>query len=1238
MDNLLQGEFEISIKDENTLVERFNKRYKNNITNSFINRIVNYSDSISFPTLIEERGSIFLSNISISTNTIDYGRSILFLDGFIATAITNVANAGPYISIIPSTANTDYIIEIRQRLGSTESLYGVGNGYSRTFKTIALTKLSSSIDHCGSQANYPANSLSTQAMAYVVLDTPCTQNATEIIDFVYRLRVPFDSVFLDYAKDVGDTITSNTPFTNHNTGGSTPTNRSPNGRLYVGTHMPSLSNIPSSNYTRPTFYNRGTHFQASASSSSSTIDKLLRKVTFTSTLLSTNTSFLGRIVRSIYTGQYSNSYSARNITFNSVFKSLFSHSANATLPFQDANNLATGSIKPNLDGTWSGLNGNSFPELYMFKLITGGVIGTSTYKIYKRKTTGFNGNVYNQVASYLGSMPVQADNSIYLPHNNFHLEPNGKCRFVKYSERKILCWDKNGITLFQVLNGEYKSYDTNNFDLDAIDIRQCTVDTTTGIVYIACASTGLWSVDPDNDTVTQIKNLPCHGVDYGTKVYALFNNSGSAELYNSDNWNTSLAFTFAASNLYSSTYDSVFFIKADPNPSPSGGLDRLALCGVRSAGELAIWWWASDSSTVSAGPVNNNWIDFYGGIAANSIWTTNTYNALAFQFSNPNILVCSVDSRWYISVRVLYPFSGTYVYLYSFNFASTTALTNYISGGIANTGNTTYDGHIFPRLINGKYVVAKNYLMDSTDVTVNSSTQDSFLLGSINTDNTLYGGSIELEKGVFYSPNTVFTPLPSFITTAGVTTAANTVGAIPNPLAWDYYSWDNINSTWVLDTPTWNGTNWVVPSTAAKPTHTTVDNLIGIDDGLTLAWEELGSSGGVINEYYTQVVCEGEIKDMTNNLSFSSTWYGAPTETINLSSTSIPNSAPYSLLIPESPYGGTSPISTFTAMEHVDTTKMSFSISGYSNPAIIRTNPTDVLGLNEVLINPVTGTLIFNSGDAGKTVTGSYLIVKGDTSRAIPTNTLPNPLNKINSPTLILRGELGVTLVSSKVSEWLDTSSGYNRLFQQTNSSNRPSMTVKGSIDVMRFTRANVEYLDLATASNGLFNFDKGFTIFLIYKPNSVGINACILNLFNPKINDTGNSERYNTGLYLEQNSSNQLSLYLRGYNYTWFSPQIRSSSAFLTNNTWSLISLTYYRSDNTLVFRNNGSTLTTATAAFNPENAIFNCRIGAPLEATPSTSNAINADIAFLGIYNQLTIPEVKLVEDELNSIYTVY
>jgi hypothetical protein len=1224
----ITGEFTISIKDQNTDRERINLKVKNNITDAFFKSLIDSFQSVRYFSsyVIDQTqlGSLLSSNISISTSDKNYGKHINILDQIIATAETNTDILGPKVGIIDRTDSSPLFIEYKQRILSTEAKYGSGNGFDRFFRTIclSLSTLRSNIDHTENGAASFAKSV---VYAYAVLDSDCEQKANEIVDVTYRLQIPDDNskYFADYlALKI---------FNNE----------------YIDSayKQRSISYFPSEDYKN--IFRSGDGYKADNTISVLKSQKQKAsfgglKTTYIQDHEVIDDKNYGRIFGSVQSGIANNStfVTSVNSSKTSPIQSVFSHSANAYKPLQDINTLAGAYVKPVLSGDPN----PTLPKYYKINMTVAGEIGTSAYSICRRNITGFTdsastGFINNDehipffaITDNLGGVENNTTPVMIKPYDDYHGGVRNNTRFIKINEFNIVSWDRTGVTVTNIITGKHVSYESIN-GVNLTDVRNCSVeriDSDSYKLYIACADKGLFVVQFFNintsfgSAVINPTSTPCLSVDCGKQVFALFNQGGELKLRNSDDWGANLSFSLPLSQLSEGSIDSVYYIKADKDVTNNESINYVAICAVDSSNTIGLFWWDDNSSTTRSSLFSafyRSW-DGTNGIIPSQYWNTPfdvATNDNNYYYVNPVNLACDSRGNWY-----------------AWNSNST------FSSGETNTSNIiplpSSEAFAFniPMVTEEDYVLGKEnifyfdngafYKVASRDRTSVSCSGSGYSNAQERTSSNIREVvPVYLSKGSIFYNNGLCNPYYSAISneasTIGEGRQLNQSNVILNPIVWDYYSYDG--NDWIKTNPTFNSSTgvWDMPAITGRLTHSTDQQLEGIDSLLSLRWDALQgvSTPSEIGEWYSYVVCVGEMKDETNTQTYKNSWYLAKLIDATLTSTAIPTSG--EMYAPVSLYGGSSPDDKYRSLEPDNISYYDLNIQGYSVAANIILDPNIEPGLNDILINTATGKLIFNSADIGKNVSGTYKYVQTDYSLPVPSiNSLPSEINTIQEPKLILSGTEGLTLDGTNVVSWED-SSPRQIIYSQTEAANRPTTKTKNGNPVVAFDDIVPQWLE---AEDYPLLLKNGISFVTAIRPEDADGGILSINheidypVFGLSYDSTKIRIKFtNSGFYLD-------------IPYT------------LPVDSWSLITASLNFNELKFTININGNTNFTGDIPKVPLfDAVTKVTLGRVIRFNNSTTSVKNFKgcIAYLSLYdNYLTKPELEKIQNYVNSLYAIY
>lgn len=496
-------------------------------------------------------------------------------------------------------------------------------GTSRTFHSVGLTGLSSNNNQGG---------VSTTAYAYLKLDTPCIQEETQYIDIFYRIQFVEASTegFIDSKLaryDFGRTCF-----------GLTGAERKGFKMSYLYAslfQMPvkvyqSLA-ISGFNLANVYYFSERTPDNVLGWTLGQKIDSHYKWRYGISRDRNTDVGVIYNLMPQGLSNDNKEIYNISKFDYKEEpFQTGFWHTHSAPGSFFEVSTIGSSQGTIHLSGTWTG----NFPELYKFTITSGGGTGIATYKFSMMKHLGIDGNSFNSRETTCPFLQFARQPALGI--HGWKEEDFDRHRF---SNTKIIQYDLTGVTLLDLMNGDYKNWDSSTSPtLGVSQLRQVAVDSLNQKIYCACRITGLWIIDVNSNTITQPLNNPCYGVDVGrnSTAYAVIDGG----LYRSTNWATPLSFTYVD---ITTNWSKVKFLKADPEHVN----DRLGIVCEASPGLNKIAWHEVSTSTAIEGygeNVNGSSVlgSYCGGLDCSdsgSIWffaETRNINLVRLSFNSAN--------------------------------------------------------------------------------------------------------------------------------------------------------------------------------------------------------------------------------------------------------------------------------------------------------------------------------------------------------------------------------------------------------------------------------------------------------------------------------------------------------------------------------------------------------------------------------------------------------------------------
>jgi hypothetical protein len=719
-------------------------------------------------------------------------------------------------------------------------------GSDRTFRTVLLTNSGSII----------STDSTVTALAYTRLDVPLTQKATEILRVFYQIKFPLSGfgvkpwVLREMAKQIFYRYGSGTFDSFKHLGVSgvrgtsidhdlvMPSERLSNGVSFASETDPFPGNVASASRTEVVVSD---HFK-----NKKTVNYQYR-----------NIYSLGMIINSLYFGLSFEDrlrvyYHGVDSTGNGKGTRYTAtdnnrppeprqvscwHTASGTSPFfEDTSPNRSERGQLSWGGTWNRL----LPVILRIEIVTGGAVGTATYRVHAKRHTGFFGNSYN-------SRPIAIPWRQHLNRSrpDIHGWRSTDADLHKWDEVRVVQYDSTGVTLLNLWDGTYRTWNNSSTPaLGATAIGQVCIDRVNNRIWVGCRQTGIWRITFDDSNpgavVNQVTNpidLPCFGLDVagtGSTVYAILDGRLTSS---ASNFNDALPFSFSPVTAGGNWFR-VRFFKGDRY---SAG-DRLAIVysdGVTgNENTRRVAWRSTDNPTVTLSDL------------------------VSVHLTNPASLAnCPEDADFWVAIgggdrRLQYLTHGSTTVTipsYTFGVGDSPQLTppsNTLAVGFWKNGVVTSRG-IFTR--NG------TLLHSPSDQT------------RINRSTTL----LHWDTGIFLLTDT----------SERVSSFFQVVDGVALTKAWTGYGW--------------NGSNWVAGGSGAKTTHAVLEPLI---EGITVAFsnrEDFPNNSYVTGEYLTQPFNYGLLKSNFENIVISWQYY---TKNLNKAfyTGTIPSSSPYTLTLPAS--------------------------------------------------------------------------------------------------------------------------------------------------------------------------------------------------------------------------------------------------------------------------------------------------------------------------------------------------
>lgn len=604
-------------------------------------------------------------------------------------------------------------------------------------------------------------------------------------------------------------------------------------------------------------------------------------------------------------------------------QSQFLHSTTAIRPYLDPSFLGTGQADITFDATsWD----EAENVTYRLVFTTAGDVGTAEYKLYKKITLGYPNNEYiNEPFSSLKihHLPSQkcftsgvfdrsilskaddywvndATNILHYDDANFdnRVFPN----IIKLDSRRVIIHDTSGISIVNI----YDATATVNIDANSTPamttsaINDVMVNETNGEIWVATTDAGLFRISSDLTTVTSmsvagVTDTECYSVDYKDNgdIWAAFNGGLAQSTNNGTSWtvyNSASDPQFDYTGITDSNWSNIQGIVVDKESAN----DQLLIVrkGTKATSNI-VWWSRAGSSptsdaTDSTVPVNSQngttGVNEYGEIFQNGQAFPVRKWVKYFPGSSGAFVILNI----YKTVGSTIP----YMEFRTINYGATTVRATQSYGYSASTSSN----HIktfclaFEQDSLGNWGLLHGNQPNSTFSTMTYKLYDPdfTLLEESNSVNDIASppSFSTLDENYSYgSFNTEYMG-KGFMLSSGEVMELHRVIFGPDPFGDDTDPWIQ-NTIW--EEYGWNGSNWVLNNVNSKTVHGTQETLI---DGLQVQFADAGTPNFVLNEYIDVNVFKGVHKDNATELDYTIPVSFRPSTVLtDLSTTSVPGSS-----------------------------------------------------------------------------------------------------------------------------------------------------------------------------------------------------------------------------------------------------------------------------------------------------------------------------------------------------------
>lgn len=371
-----------------------------------------------------------------------------------------------------------------------------------------------------------ANTTTARTLTKVVLDPPCDQTSSQVLDVTYRIQFTEvqNNSTVDNRMKQSMHMWLNLDNNAYGKYKSEPLNM-------FNTHVPTPPNQYHHFATDTTPIVTGTYDGVLVKDR---YNVRLRTINFNIPL--TSSDAIGVVFRSMIFGllepitfqqynsndnQFSTSYiiPAVGTDFaNTPIQPIHNHSVSAPAPFLDVDYLATGTGSLTMDGSaWSN---NAYPKFMRVDIANDGDVGVARYSFRMRNLVGFDGNTYatgQSPISYIKDHVLKA--SLPTISGGHGLSAIDNRTQVGLDGRIVIRGDLTGITVVDITTGAFANFDaTTTPAIPAVELATSAIDSAE-VVWVPDRSSGLYKIDDIWGTpiITHFDNAT-HGIPVGGDV------------------------------------------------------------------------------------------------------------------------------------------------------------------------------------------------------------------------------------------------------------------------------------------------------------------------------------------------------------------------------------------------------------------------------------------------------------------------------------------------------------------------------------------------------------------------------------------------------------------------------------------------------------------------------------------------------------------------------------------------
>lgn len=579
---------------------------------------------------------------------------------------------------------------------------------------------------------------------------------------------------------------------------------------------------------------------------------------------------------------------------SSPITNVFKQTSAAPGPFQEINSISP--MSGNLTFNTSGWTPTPFPKLVRLLITSSGDETTATYRFETLDFTG--GFVQNSFCPREALIPQDGVNISEYSYHRKHPDEKIITEYVSQGGTTVRTVDntktfvavncqrtKDAISIYNIETGDKKTLSsTSTPSLPVTNTSDVTVSN--GYIFVTCANTGLWQIDPTLTVVTHITTIGA-GVD-SSKAYQIDSKT------NGDLWvlfdgglakgvtaNSGATWTWTVYNPTSGTV----FNAVGITDSKWVNVSSMVIDKDHANDRIMF----VTGTTTTSGTNASSFIWWEGSTGTTTVMTTGLGYpsfSLVENLKRSDVMQC-INGYWISTITAL-DTAFNYKEMYKAQFGNLTWTTNITTSPILMSCRAVpatvagVPGAFISSFVPVTDNVTSAFFVQGTNIsslpsTITKSTpQIEFFtkFGSIDTTTSDFRTFSEnYFLGTGYSPVLYFTESNMVVYYHYRNNSFSVAPLVIDPSITNYNTFKP--ACW--KSYEWNGSNWVLGNTNSKTCHTSFDSLV---DGITIRFNGALSTAFLNTHQFTFVIGDGVMKDNATTYKYNLTFSPSETEVI----------------------------------------------------------------------------------------------------------------------------------------------------------------------------------------------------------------------------------------------------------------------------------------------------------------------------------------------------------------------